>query len=88
MRCRRPRIVARGGAGEEVPVVSSPFVHNEDVPMAAKKRPSGRSSGLLIDVANVVSVGRDRPTGGAVLRFRDEKGRMVAVRLRPRSAAR
>ena len=52
--------------------------------MATKKRPSRRTPGLLIDVANVVSVGRDRPTGGAVLRFRDEKGRMVAVRLRPR----
>ena len=51
--------------------------------MPAKKRPSRRSSGLLIDVARVISVGRDRPTGGAVLRFRDEKGRMVAVRLRP-----
>ena len=52
--------------------------------MATEKKPSRRNSGLLIDVARVVSVGCDRPTGGAVLRFRDEKGRMVAVRLRSR----
>ena len=51
--------------------------------MATKKIPSRRTQGLLIDVARVLSVGRDRPTGGAVLRFRDEKGRLVAVRLRP-----
>ena len=42
-----------------------------------------RKPGLLIDVARVISVGRDRSTGQAVLRFRDEKGRLVAVRLRP-----
>ncbi len=42
-----------------------------------------RKSGLLIDVARVISVGRDRSTGQAVLRFRDEKDRLVAVRLRP-----
>ncbi len=42
-----------------------------------------RKRGLLIDVARVISVGRDRTTGQAVLRFRDEKGRLVAVRLRP-----
>ena len=42
-----------------------------------------RKSGLLIDVARVVSVGRDRSTGQAILRFRDEQGRLVAVRLRP-----
>ncbi len=33
--------------------------------------------------ARVVSVGRDRSTGQAVLRFRDEKGRLVDARLRP-----
>jgi hypothetical protein len=32
----------------------------------------------------VPSVGRDRTTGKVVLRFRDERGRIVAVRLRPR----
>ena len=30
------------------------------------------------------SVGRDRSTGQAILRFRDEKGRLVAVRLWPK----
>ncbi len=44
---------------------------------------TARKPGLLIDVARVISVGRDRSTGQAVLRFRDEKGRLVAVRLRP-----
>ncbi len=46
--------------------------------------PRQRRQGLLIDVARVVSVGRDRSTGQAVLRFRDEKGRLVAVRLWPK----
>ena len=50
--------------------------------VADREKSRARKSGLLIDVANVVSVGRDRPTGGAVLRFRDDSGRMVAVRLR------
>ena len=50
--------------------------------MATRKKPTRRSTGLLIDVARVISVGRDRPTGGAVLRFRDQEGRLVAVRLR------
>ncbi len=36
------------------------------------------------DVARVLSIGRDRATGQAVPRFRDERGRIVAVRLRPR----
>jgi hypothetical protein len=49
--------------------------------MATRKK-SPTKSGTLIDVARVISVGRDRPTGGAVLRFRDTKGRLVAVRLR------
>ena len=49
--------------------------------MAARKKSPGKS-GTLIDVARVVSVGRDRSTGEAVLRFRDTKGRLVAVRLR------
>ena len=44
---------------------------------------TARKPGLLIDVARVISVGRDRSTGQVVLRFRDEKGRLVAVRLRP-----
>ena len=44
---------------------------------------TARKPGLLIDVARVISVGRDRSTGQAVLRFRDEKNRLVAVRPRP-----
>ena len=51
--------------------------------MVTKKSHSRRTPGILIDVARVVSVGRDRPTGGAVIRFRDDSGRLVAVRLRP-----
>ena len=34
-------------------------------------------------MARVISVGRDRTTGQAVLRFRDEQDRLVAVRLKP-----
>ncbi len=45
--------------------------------------PGQRREGLLIDAARVVSVGRNRSTGQAVLRFRDEKGHLVAVRLWP-----
>ena len=56
--------------------------------MATKKKPSRRSSGLLIDVARVVSVGHDRSTGQAILRFRDDRDRIVASRLRPGSSAR
>ncbi len=51
--------------------------------MATRKQQSQRKSGLLIDVARVVSVGRHRSPGQAVLRFRHEKDRLVAVRLRP-----
>jgi len=43
------------------------------------KRKSPAKSGILIDVARVVSVGRNRE-GGAVLRFRDTKGRLVLPR--------
>jgi hypothetical protein len=42
-----------------------------------------RKSGLVIDVARVISVGCDRDRGGALLRFRAGRGRIVAVRLRP-----
>jgi len=48
--------------------------------MAARKK-SPAKFGVLIDVARVVSVGRNR-SGEAVLRFRDTKGRLVTVRLR------
>jgi hypothetical protein len=49
------------------------------MPTQKKRKPTG----LLVDVARVVSVGQDRKTGDAVLRFRDTKGSLVAVRLRP-----
>ena len=52
--------------------------------MATRKAKPQRKPGLLIDVARVISVGRDRSTGQAILRFRDERGRIVAIRLRPR----
>ena len=49
-----------------------------------KKRTYRKPAGRLVDVARVVSVGQDRKTGEAVLRFRDTKGSLVALRLRPR----
>ena len=51
--------------------------------MATRKAKPQRKPGVLIEVARVISVGRDRSTGQAVLRFRDERGRIVALRLRP-----
>ncbi len=45
---------------------------------------SRKRSGLLIDVARVISVGRDHTTGRVVFRFRDEQGRLVALRMRRR----
>ena len=52
--------------------------------MGARKAKVPRKSGLLIDVARVLSVGRDRAAGTVHLRFRDKQGRIVAVRMRPR----
>jgi hypothetical protein len=49
------------------------------MPTQKKRKPAGR----LVDVARVVSVGQDRKTGEAILRFRGTKGKLVAVRLRP-----
>ena len=44
------------------------------------KRPTGRT----IEIERVVSVGRDREVeGGAVVKLRDERGAMLAIRLRP-----
>ncbi len=44
------------------------------------KRPTGR----IIEVKGVVSVGRDRQVeGGAVVKLRNERGAMLALRLRP-----
>ena len=50
--------------------------------MATQKK--RKLTGRLIDVARVVSVGQDRKTGEAILRFRETKGSLVALRLRPR----
>ena len=53
--------------------------------MAAKKakRPTGRT----IEVERMVSVGPDRQVkGGAVVKLRDEKGAILALRLRPGQA--
>ena len=49
-----------------------------------KKRTRRKPAGRLIDVARVVSVGQDRKTGEAILKFKDTRGSLVAVRLRPR----
>jgi hypothetical protein len=48
-----------------------------------KSQPRSKTVGRLIDVARVVSVDQDRKTGEAILRFKDTKGSLVAVRLRP-----
>ncbi len=51
--------------------------------MAQKpRRPTGRT----YEIARVVSVGRDRETGGAVVRVIDANGRMIALRLWQRQA--
>ncbi len=47
--------------------------------MATRKAKPHQKPGLLFDVARVLSVGRERTTGQAVLRFRDERGRIVAL---------
>ena len=48
-----------------------------------KKRTRRKPAGHLIDVARILSIGQDRQTGEAVLKFKDTKGSLVAVRLRP-----
>jgi len=47
-----------------------------------KRKPPAKS-GVLIDVQRVVSVGRNR-SSEAVLRSQDTRGRLVALKLRPR----
>jgi hypothetical protein len=42
------------------------------------------SSGHVAQRLELLSVGRNRETGTAHLRFRDDRGRLVAARLRPR----
>ena len=51
--------------------------------MATRKAKPPRKSGVLIDVARFISASQDRSTGKVVFRFRDERGRLVAPRLRP-----
>ena len=50
--------------------------------MATRKAKPQRKLGLLIDVARFVSASQDRSTGRVVFRFRDEQGRIVALRMR------
>ncbi len=51
--------------------------------MAQKpRRPTGRT----YEIDRIISVGRDRETGGAVIRLKDEDGRMIALRLWQRQA--
>ena len=38
---------------------------------------------VIVDVARVVSTRQDRKAGHAILRFRAEDGRVIALRLRP-----
>ena len=50
--------------------------------MATRKKSHARRAGVLIDVARFVSASQDRSTGRVVFRFRDEQGRLVALRMR------
>ncbi len=52
--------------------------------VATRKAKPQRKPGVLIDVARFISASRDRSTGQVVLRFRDERGRLVALRMRRR----
>ena len=45
--------------------------------MPAKRRATGKT----IDVDRIISVGRDRETGGAAIRLKDADGRTIALRL-------
>ncbi len=45
--------------------------------MTAKRRPTGKT----IYVDRIISVGRDRETGGGVIRVKDADGRTIALRL-------
>ena len=45
---------------------------------------TSRPRGLTIDETRVISVGRDRSGDQVVLRFKDDRDRIVALRLRPR----
>ncbi len=54
-------------------------------PMPAKKKTRRQTPhGRRIDVARIVSAGQDRDTGEAVIRLRDDDGKLVASCLPPR----
>ncbi len=52
--------------------------------MATRKKSHARKPGVLIDVARFISASQDRSTGQVVFHFRDERGRLVAPRMRRR----
>ncbi len=52
--------------------------------VATRKAKPQRKPGVLIDVARFLSASQDRATGRFVFRFRDERGRIVALRMRRR----
>ena len=52
--------------------------------VATRKAKPQRKPGVLIDVARFISASQDRSTGKVVFRFRDERGRIVALRMRRR----
>ena len=59
-----------------------PSTYEEGTAMAATR--TKRRTGRTIEVERVMSVGRDRRVKvGAVVRLRDERGAMLALRLRP-----
>ena len=46
-----------------------------------RKEPHARELGFLIDVTRFIFTSQDRSTGKIVFRFRDDRGRLVALRL-------
>ncbi len=52
--------------------------------MATRKKSHARRAGVLIGAARFISASQDRSTGRVVFRFRDEQGRLVALRMRRR----
>jgi hypothetical protein len=51
--------------------------------VATRKTKPQRKPGVLIDVDRFISASQGRSTGKVVFGFRDEQGRLVALRLRP-----
>ena len=50
--------------------------------VATRRAKPRRKPGVLIDVARFISASQDRSTGQVIFRFRDERGRLVALRMR------